>query len=93
MTLLLVNAVLATGLLCVALYAQYRIPFHTAGRTKVAVTRGVLAAVGALLGYVAASQAAERPLAMLLFVQGFGIAHIPSAFILFFKRARHEGRS
>jgi hypothetical protein len=92
-TVLVVNVVLAAGLLCVALYAQYRIPFHTAGCAKVAVTRGALAAVGALLGYVAASQATDRPLAMLLFVQGFGIAHVPSAFILFFKRARREGRS
>ncbi len=91
--MLFLNVVLAAGLLCVALYAQYRIPFHTAGRTKASITRGVLAIVGALLGYVAASQAAERSLAMLLFVQGFGIAHVPSAFILFFKRARHEGRS
>ena len=92
-TALAVNAVLAAGLLCVAAYAQYRIPFHTAGRARAALTRGVLALVGVLLGYVAASQAPDRSIAMVLFAQGFGVVHVPSALILFFKRARQEGRS
>jgi hypothetical protein len=93
MSMLLLNAMVAATLACVAAYAQYRIPFYTAGRGRIALTRGVLATVGLLLGYVAAAQATHWPAAMMLFMQGFGIAHVPAALILFFKRARHEGRS
>jgi hypothetical protein len=40
-----------------------------------------------------ASLASDPALRLLAFVQGFGAVHFPAALILFFKRARHEGRS
>ncbi|MCW5622313.1 MAG: hypothetical protein KIS79_14495 [Burkholderiales bacterium] len=85
--------VLAAALLAVALYAQYRIPFHTVGKRKVILTRTVLAVVGVLLGIVAATLAPDRQTAMVAFLQSFGVVHVPAAFILFLKRARREGRS
>lgn len=91
--MLAVHAVLAAALLAVALYAQYRIPYHTAGRRKTLLTRTVLALVGFMLGYVYARLAPDHPAPMLAFIQGFGLVHVPAALILFFKKARHEGRS
>lgn len=85
--------IFAAALLAIALYAQYRIPFHTAGRRKIALTRMVLAVIGVLLGIVAATFAPDRQTAMVAFLQGFGVVHVPAAFILFLKRARREGRS
>jgi len=82
--------VAAAALLAVAFYAQHRIPFHTAGRSKTLLTRGVLASIGVALGALAANFAPERVSAALLFVQGFGLVHVPAALILFLKRARHE---
>jgi hypothetical protein len=67
--------------------------FHTAGARKALLTRAVLAIVGVLLGFVAASLAVDGAMAALSFAQGFGLAHVPAALILFFKRARREGRS
>lgn len=84
---------LAAALLAVALYAQYRIPFHTVGKRKIVLTRTVVAVVGILLGIVAATFAPDRQTAIVVFLQSFGVVHIPAAFILFLKRARREGRS
>ena len=47
--MLTLNALLAAGLLAVALYAQQRIGLFTAGAGKAALTRAVLALVGVLL--------------------------------------------
>jgi hypothetical protein len=91
--MLVLHLLAAAVLLTLALYAQHRIPFHTAGRRKVLLTRGVLAVVGMMLGFVWASLASDPALRLLAFVEGFGAVHFPAALILFFKRARHEGRS
>ena len=85
--------VLATVLCAVAIYAHYRIPFHTAGSRKIAATHAVLVIAGLLAGGVGAMFALTREMAIIAFVQGFGVMHIPAAVILFLKRARHEGRS
>ena len=83
----------ATILMALAGYAQYRIRFHTLER-RVALTRAVLALIGAAFGYAAATSSGAHGLAALLaFLVGFGVVHVPAAIILFFKRARHEGRS
>jgi hypothetical protein len=74
-----------------AFYAQLRIPRHTAGRSKVLFLRGLLAAVGVALGVIAAAAMQDSGAAVLAFLAGFGIAHVPAAFVLFFKGARHEG--
>jgi hypothetical protein len=88
------NFFLAALLLATAGYAQYRIPFHTAGATRSAVTRGVLLAIGIAFGYVSAvSSGAQGGLALIMFFIGFGLVHAPAAFILFIKRQRGSGAS
>ena len=83
----------ATIFMALAAYAQYRIRFHTVER-RVALTRALLALVGAAFGYaVAASSGAHGLIAVLAFLAGFGVVHLPAAIILFFKRARHEGKT
>jgi hypothetical protein len=91
--MLAAQAFFAALLVAVALHAQHRIAFHTAGRRKVILTRTVLAVVGVLAGSVVAALAAPGVPAILAFAQAFGLVHVPAALILFFKRARHEGRS
>lgn len=91
--MLALHVLVAAALLAAALYAQHRVAFHTAGAGRVLLTRAVLAIVGMLLGAVAAGLAPDRASAAIAFAQGFGLAHVPAALILFLKRARHEGRS
>jgi hypothetical protein len=91
---LLLTMVLAALLVTAAGYAQYRIPFHTAGASRVALTRGVLIVVGVAFGYVGAvASGAQGGLALLLFLIGFGLVHAPAAIILFVKRGRGAGKS
>jgi hypothetical protein len=84
---------LAAVSLLAAGYAQARIPRHTAGRSKVSFTRGFLAAVGIAFGLTAAAVYDDRTAAVLAFLIGFGLVHLPAALILFFKGARREGRT
>jgi hypothetical protein len=86
-------ALMAVVLMALATYAQYAIPAHTlAGR--VALTRALLAAIGAAFGLVMAlGYPGEPALALLAFLVGFGMVHFPAALILFFKHFRGEGRS
>ena len=91
---LLLTIAVAVLLLTAAGYAQYRIPYHTAGTAKVALTRGMLILAGIEFGYVGAAGAdAPGGLAFLLFLIGFGLVHTPAAIILFIKRERGAGRS
>jgi hypothetical protein len=83
---------LVAALLVVAGYAHYRIPLHTATRSRALLTQGVLALVGLAFGYVAASIYPPQ-WAPYAFLGGFGVVHLPAAIILFGKRARGEGRS
>jgi len=83
----------ALALVAAAVYAQHRVAFHTVGRRRIAVVRGVLAVVGIALGYVLASYAPAGTLPVLAFAEGFGLAHFPAAMILFLKRVRGEARS
>lgn len=90
----LIVALLATaGLLLAAGYAQYRIPFHTEGRPRVRLTRGVLLVLGLAVGFVLAASHPDPALQPLLFLAGLGAVHLPAAAILFVKRARGAGRS
>jgi len=83
----------AVLLMAAAGYAQYLIGVHTVAR-RVGLTRGVLALVGAAFGYtVTANSGATGATALLAFLAGFGVVHLPPAIILFFKHARHEGKS
>jgi hypothetical protein len=92
--LLTMTILLAALLLAVALYAQYRIPFYTAGTRKVAITRATLFLVGAAFGYVNATGAGSQDgFALSWFFIGFGLVHAPAALILFIKRRRGTGMS
>ena len=92
----MLEAILATAVLVgAAVYAQYRIPQHTAGRFNVALTRLLLIVIGIAFGYVLAQTYADaRGLPpVLVFLAGFGLVHLPAAIILFIKRARGTGKS
>jgi|SRR5690625_797689 len=83
--------ILTVVLLGAAVYAQYRIPFHSATVKQSWITRIILVVVGMGVGFVLAnySQQMGRP-PFLAFLSGFGIAHVPAAFILFLKRQREK---
>jgi hypothetical protein len=90
----LLMLVLAALTVAAAIYAQAQIPRFTAGAGKIALTRAVLIALGIAVGWVSASAFAHgRLLAALAFVAGFGIVHVPAAFILLLKRSRGAGRT
>jgi hypothetical protein len=57
--------------------------------------RGILIAVGIAFGYVTTSfyVQADGIRGLLAFLGGFGLVHVPAAFILFLKRQRGEGKS
>lgn len=71
-------------------YAHYRLPFHTSGRVNRIVLRVVLALAAVGVGTVAATGYIQMSLVqgVLSFVAGVGMAHLPAAGILFFKRLR-----
>jgi tellurite resistance protein TehA-like permease len=86
-------ALLAALLVLVSAYAHLQIPRYTAGTARIA--RILLLAVGVGLGTVSAIIYAEsdRSLAFVAFLIGFGVVHVPTAFILLLKRARGAGKS
>lgn len=90
MTLLIVLAAVA---LVAAAYAQHQIPRYTAGNGRVWFLRGVLVAVGLLVGLAAARYTSDSGRAFLGFLIGFGAVHVPAAFILFLKQARGAAKS
>lgn len=76
-------------LLAAAVYAQVRIPAYAMRRRNIVATRAVLASVGIACGIVSASlYAADTASALLAFLSGFGVVHVPAAFILLIKRGR-----
>ena len=85
--------VVAALVLPAAVYAHVQLPRYTAGTARIA--RMVLLAVGIGLGTVSAIiyADADRSLAFLAFVIGFGVVHVPTAFILLLKSAWGSGKS
>jgi hypothetical protein len=84
------NLAFAAVVVAAAIYAQHRIGAHTASPRNAMLTRVVLAVVGIALACVAVLSAPPGVSAPMLFVQAFGVVHVPAAIILFFKRARGE---
>lgn len=86
-TLILTFAVLAA-----AAYAQWRIPFHTANARHALIARLILAVVGVAFGIALATTYTDTQgwLAVVVFLAGFGVVHVPAAAILFLKRKRQE---
>jgi len=87
------QGILALLLLAAAGYAQYRVPFHTVSAARANLVRAVLTLVGLALGYVATFYASDTPGAIVAFLTGFGIVHLPAAVILFVKHGRGSGKS
>jgi hypothetical protein len=90
----LLMVLLAAAMMAAAVYAQTQIPRFTAGSGKVALTRAVLIVLGIAVGWLsAAAYTEDAVLAVLAFLAGFGVVHVPAAFILLIKRARGAGRT
>lgn len=88
--ILLIAAVL---FLAVAGYAQYQVGTFTVAE-RVWPTRMVLAVVAGAFAWVVVETAKATGFTALLgFLAGFGIIHLPAAILLFLKQARHEGKS
>ena len=82
------------ALLSCAVYAQMQIPRYTANGRGALFTRVVLLATGIAFGYAAATVYSLDPgPAALNFLIAFGLVHVPAAFILFIKSARHAGKT
>ena len=86
-------AVGALLLLTAAGYVHHRLPRQIRGRANTLVTRGVLLLVGVGFGTYCTRFALTRPDAILAFLNGMGLVHLPAAAILFLKRMRGEGRT
>jgi hypothetical protein len=82
---------LAALTLAAAVYAHYRIPFHTPSATSRWAAR--LLVTGVAFGYAMTIYygGAGRWVSLLLFLSGFGLVHVPAAFILFLKQQRASG--
>jgi len=83
-------AILALGGLLLAGYAQVRLRHHTATALEGELIRLVLIATGLGVGWMTTL---SRPgmtglTTVLAFVTGFGLVHLPAAFILWSKRQR-----
>jgi hypothetical protein len=86
------SAILMLAVLSAAVYAQWRIPFHTVTARHALITRLMLLAVGVAFGVVLAATYTDTQgwLAVLTFLTGFGLVHVPAAAILFLKRWRAQ---
>lgn len=86
--LLLTGATLAA-----AVYAHYRIPYHTVHQRRV-LTHGILIIIGCVFGWLVNQRYMETAtIEVLIFLSAFGTAHIPAAAILFLKKHRKSGKS
>ena len=87
--------VAAALLLTAAGYAHYRLPFHIAGRERLALARIALLATASAFGYVVARIYATAyglpPIPT--FLSAFGLVHVPAALPLFVKQLRGAGKS
>ena len=90
----LVVLILAT--LAAALYAHYRVPYHTTTQGHRWFVHLLLAVLGLAFGWVMSSRFGAAGVTgisqWLVFLSAFGVVHVPAAGILFIKRQRHEWR-
>lgn len=87
-------SLVALATVTAALYAHFRLARFTRGAANVAIAHAILAIVGLALGITGAVIYRTDPiLAFFAFVIGFGVVHVPAAFILFFKQQRHASKS
>lgn len=78
--------------LALAVYAHYRIPYHTPNGTQATIGRLLLVVIGLLFGWAMASAytASSGLQWWLVFLPSFGVVHIPAAVILFLKDQRKK---
>ena len=91
--MLMTLLVILTALLFAATaYVHHRLPIHTRDSGKTWLLRFLLIFVGAGLGWVSMTWFRDITEAArsILFLFGFGLAHLPAFFILYLKRQRGE---
>jgi hypothetical protein len=91
--MLMALLVILTALLIAATaYVHYRLPIHTLDSGKTWLLRFLLILVGAGLGWLSMTWFSNITEAArsVLFLFGFGLAHLPAFFILYMKRQRGE---
>jgi hypothetical protein len=86
---LFLGVLAAIGLVLVA-YAQLRLRAHSASRIGAELSRAVLILTGLAVGWMTSQWGppAQGLTGILRFVVGFGLVHLPAAFILWSKRQR-----
>ncbi len=91
---MLIEWVLLFPLLVAVGYAHWRLPYHTASRGMAMFSRLLLLVVGFGVGWSALVWARDDPgwYQTVAFLTGFGLVHVPAAFILWSKRLRGVDR-
>jgi len=79
----------AVVLCAVAAFAQWRVGDFTATAARAWLTRGILLALGLAVGWVTMRNAPSAGNAA-WFLVGFGLVHVPPAFVLLLKGLRGE---
>ncbi|MBA2492137.1 MAG: hypothetical protein ACR2KU_04580 [Gammaproteobacteria bacterium] len=79
-------------LLGAAVYAHWRLPFHTTNTWHTLISRLILLVVGVAFGVAMATTNTngQGTQWLIAFGAGFGSVHVPAAAILFLKRQRAE---
>jgi hypothetical protein len=88
----MLTVILAAPLIAATAYVHHRLPIHTRHTGRTWMLRALLILVGIGLGWLGALWFAQATIAMrwAAFLFGFGLAHVPSFFILYMKRQRGE---
>jgi len=84
--------ILAAPLIAATAYVHHRLPIHTRHSGQTWLLRLGLIGVGIGLGWLSMTwfRDATQGLRWALFLFGFGLAHVPSFFVLYIKRQRGE---
>lgn len=88
--LLMVLALLAASTAVLATYVHIRLRYHSATRLEAELTRVLLLLIGVAIGWLAVKWQTDVSAltGVLTFLSGFGLVHLPAAFILWSKRLR-----
>jgi hypothetical protein len=90
---ILISAVLALVALCIAVYAQRKIPAFTKSGKRILLTRTILVVTGIAFGFATSFYTTQAAQKIIIFVAAFGMVHVPEAVILFVKSRRGEAKS
>jgi len=84
--------ILALLVIAATAYVQYRLPVHTRNSGETWLLRILLAITGLGLGWLGVLWFAALPeyTRWVIFIMGFGLAHVPAFFVLYIKRKRGE---